>query len=398
MSAYSELPLAGIRAIEIEHGVAHYAGKLLSDLGAEVIKAEPAGGSPSRAAEPVVAGRSVPFDYYNTGKRSVALELDSESGRAELRALISAADLVVDDLSDSELQELGLSDETLGSLRPGIVHLSVTPFGASGPWRERLGSDLVSLAGGGVTASTGYDSVDGEPGEPITPTGGHAAHFGGVLAATYAVAALLAPRTEGVLRLDVSVHDVIAVSTEIAVSLWEFGKQTVVRHTGRHAAADLHTPEWQFRCADGRYISAITLYMNNRRFAAIKEWFAEDGLAHDLEDEKFATDKGRVENMHEIVAVMRSFFGGHDSDWLFSEAQRRQLPWAKVQLPQDLVDDPQLRARDFFTSVALPDGRLQEIPGHAWVGLPTIFDVPEQRMRAPELGEDAEILAVQKRS
>jgi len=382
------LPLVGMTVIEIDRGQAQYAGKLFSDLGARVIKVEEPGGSPARAAEPIVNGRSVPFDHYNTAKLSVELDLTTEIGLQHCRGILAEADVLLDGLAVGELAAYGLDDDVLGSLRPGLIVVAITPFGATGPWANRLGSDVVSLAAAGVTAGTGYDSVDGSPALPITPTGGHAAHFGGVMAATYAVAALSTPPSEGVLRLDVSQHDVIAVSTEIPVSLWEFGGQTVFRHTGRHAGTELHSPEWQFLCADGRYVCAITLYMNDRRFAQILDWFAEDGLDSRLRDERFASIEGRTAHMHEIAAVMADFFSRRDSDKVFHEAQRRQLPWARVESPADVRSDPQLHARGFFTTTATADGADILQVGLPWIGLPTIFSTGMTRRRAPLIGED----------
>jgi crotonobetainyl-CoA:carnitine CoA-transferase CaiB-like acyl-CoA transferase len=178
------------------------------------------------------------------------------------------------------------------------------------------------------------------------------------------------------------------VSTEIPVSVWEFGGQEVFRHTGRHASAVLHNPEWQFRCADGGWLCALTLYLNDRRFAAILDWFDGAGFAHDLHAERFVAEADRVANMPEIVDAIARFCAERDSVELFHEAQRRALPWARIQPVADVAADPHLHDRNFFTAVEGPDGTPLPQPGLPWRGMPTVFTAGTGRVRAPRLGED----------
>ncbi|MFC5951404.1 CaiB/BaiF CoA transferase family protein [Pseudonocardia lutea] len=387
------LPLAGVRVVELDDGDAQYTGMLLAALGADVVKVEPPGGAPARSAGPFVGGvddgaHSLPFLHYNVAKRSVVLDLDRPADRAALHELVAAADVLLDGLGPNGAAAHGLDDDTLEVLAPGLVHVLVTPFGRTGPWRDHRASDVVSMSLGGVTGQTGYDAVGDEPGTPITPVGHQPRHFGGVLAAVYAVAALRDRPAHRVRTLDVALHDSIAVSTEIPVSLWEFGGQEVFRHTGRHAAAVLHNPEWQFRCADGGYLCALTLYLNDRRFAAILDWFDGAGFAHDLHAERFVAEADRVANMAEIVDAIARFCAGRDSVELFHEAQRRALPWARIQPVAAVAADPHLHAREFFTPVEGPDGTPVPHPGLPWRGMPTVFTAPPGRVRAPHAGED----------
>jgi crotonobetainyl-CoA:carnitine CoA-transferase CaiB-like acyl-CoA transferase len=386
-------PLTGIRVVELDDGPAQYAGTLLAALGADVVVIEPPGGSPARRPAPFRGEiddgeHSIPFWHYAAGKRSVVLDVGTEADRAAFESLVTTADVLVEGRASADDCRLGIDEEELGELAPGLVHVIVTPFGLTGPWRGHRASDVVSMSLGGVTGQTGYDGVDGEPGKPITPVGNQARHFGGVLAAIYAVSALRDRPAGGVRTIDVALHDSIAVSTEIPVSLWEFGGQEVFRHTGRHASAAAETPEWQFRCADGAYLCALTLYLNDRRFAAIIDWFDSTGFPHDLHDDRFATEADRVANMPHIVATISRFCALHDSTHLFHEAQRRALPWARVQPVPDVAADPHLQAREFFTTVRHADGADVPHAGLPWRGLATIFSEPGHRARPPRLGED----------
>jgi crotonobetainyl-CoA:carnitine CoA-transferase CaiB-like acyl-CoA transferase len=386
-------PLTGIRVVELDDGPAQYAGTLLAALGADVVMIEPPSGSPARRHGPVRSGiddgeHSIPFWHYAAGKRSVVLDVGSEADRATFESLVAAADVLLEGRATADACRLGIDEEELARLAPGLVRVIVTPFGLTSPWRNHQASDVVSMSLGGVTGQTGYDSVEGEPGRPITPVGNQARHFGGVLAAIYAVAALRDRPTSGVRSIDVALHESVAVSTEIPVSVWEFGGQEVFRHTGRHASAAVETPEWQFRCADGAYLCALTLYLNDRRFAAILDWFDSTDFPHDLHDDRFATEAGRIADMPHIVATISRFCSLHDSRYLFHEAQRRALPWARVQPITDVAADPQLQAREFFTTVRHADGADVPHAGMPWRGLATIFNEPGHRARPPRLGED----------
>ncbi|MCW2541461.1 MAG: carnitine dehydratase [Frankiales bacterium] len=417
-------PLTGVRVLEIDDGFAGYAGKVFADFGASVVKVERPGGALQRRSGPFYRAAdgneySLPFAYYNAGKQSVLLDLP-DAGRpdadrpdadrpdadrpdaevdadaiAQLERLIAGADVVLDGMSGGITATLGLSSERLAELRPGLIHVVITPFGLTGPWRDYLSSDLVALTLGGVTAQTGYDSVNGRPGQPISPTGGQSSHFVGVLAAIATIAALRERRdrrAEDVLTLDFSVHDSVAVSTESYVSMWEFGNLEGFRHTGRHASGIFTNPAWQFRCGDGAYVCALTLYLNDRRFAALLDLFDKAGFSHGLADERYATQRQRDPIMNEIVNEIARFCKQHSADYIFDEAQRRQLPWAKVRSPEDIAADAHLAARGFFTPVELFPGEQVPFPGMPWQGLPSALLATDANAHVPQLGQDTEAL------
>jgi crotonobetainyl-CoA:carnitine CoA-transferase CaiB-like acyl-CoA transferase len=391
-------PLEGIRVIELDAGYVNYTGKILADFGATVIKVEPPGGVAQRRSAPFHhaldgSDYSIPFTYYNAGKKSVVLDLSDPVQLATLEGLITEADVLLDGLGLGATQALGLSSERLGELAPGLIHLIVTPFGQTGPWRHHLSSDVVALTVGGVTGQSGYDSVNGRPSQAISPTGGQSQHFAGVLAAIATIAALQENRTEGVRTLDFAQHDAIAVSTESYISMWEFGRAQGFRHTGQHASADFTPPVWQFRCQDGAYLCALTLYLNDRRFAALIDLFDANGFEHRLSDERYVTMKQRQEVMNEIVDVIAAFALLHPAQYIFDEAQKRQLPWSKVRRPEDVATDEHLRARGFYSSIELFPGEEVLFPGVPWQGLPSVLLAHAKgttRTRPPQVGEDTE--------
>ncbi|HWO94176.1 MAG TPA: CoA transferase, partial [Dehalococcoidia bacterium] len=155
-------PLQGLQVLELADEMGVYAGKLLADAGARVIKVEPPGGSAMRHRGPYLnddpgPDRSLYFAFYNTGKESVTLDLGDEDDREVARRLASQADVVIDGMGLGRLASAGLSYEALRGDNPGLIWLQITPFGPDGPWASYKTSDLVALALGGPLFDCGYD-------------------------------------------------------------------------------------------------------------------------------------------------------------------------------------------------------------------------------------------------
>ena len=164
--------LSGVRVIELADERGEFCGKLLAGLGADVVKVEPPGGSPTRRIGPFAGDledpeKSLYFWHYNFGKQSLVLDLETEPGRQRLRELAAGADVVLESCSPGTLDRLGLGYEALRALDPSLILASITPFGQTGPYRDWKGSDLVHLALGGAMACSGYDPTP--EGEYDTP-------------------------------------------------------------------------------------------------------------------------------------------------------------------------------------------------------------------------------------
>jgi crotonobetainyl-CoA:carnitine CoA-transferase CaiB-like acyl-CoA transferase len=395
--AQAAAPLDGVTVIELDAGYISYVGKILTDFGARVIKVEPPGGAAQRQATPMYQAAngkfwSLPFAYYNAGKESVTLDPAEAAQLADLEALIRGADVLLDGLGAGVAASLGLTEQRLAELRPGLVYASVSPFGQTGPWRDYGTSDLVALTLGGITGQCGYDSVNGRPSQAISPTGGQSRHIVGTLAGIAVIAALADPPTDGVLSLDLSMHDAATVSTESYVSMWEFGQLEGFRHTAQHASAEFTPPVWQFRCADGAYVCALTLYLNDRRFANLLNMFDTHGFEHHLHGERFASIAQRQPLMQHIVDAIAGFCRRHPAQFIFDEAQARQLPWSKVRSPDEVAADSHLHTRGFYQPLELFDDEQVSWPGLPWQGLPSALLNPAQgrRTRTPRAGEDTE--------
>ena len=243
-------PLAGLRVLELADETGQFCGKLLGDLGADVVKIEPPGGEPCRRIGPFLDDiphpeRSLSFWYYNTSKRGITLDLETADGRELFRRLAATADVILETFRPGFLASLGLGYETLREQNPGLILCSLTPFGQTGPWRDYLSSDLLHMAAGGEMASCGYDEADVPNAPPIAPGGGNAWHMGCHFAYMAIMAALVHRTVSGHGQyIDASIHEACALTTEAAIANYVYRGEVLQRQTGRHhaAGADARAP------------------------------------------------------------------------------------------------------------------------------------------------------------
>ena len=228
----SEGFLAGVRVLELADHRGEFAGKVLATLGADVVKIEPPGGSPSRRIGPFYRDvpdpeRSLFFWHYNAGKRGIALDLEDAAGLAEFRSLAATADVIVESAPPGRFAALGADYEQLREQNPGLIWASITPFGQAGPWRDYKACDLVHLALGGQMNYTRYPAkIDGsQDTPPIAPQMWQAYHMAGDHAAIGVLAALHHHMSTGEgQRIDVPIHQVCAVTTEMDVPTWIYNQ------------------------------------------------------------------------------------------------------------------------------------------------------------------------------
>jgi crotonobetainyl-CoA:carnitine CoA-transferase CaiB-like acyl-CoA transferase len=380
--------LQGIRVLELDNGMTQYAGKMLADMGADVIKVEPLSGAPARRIGPFYhddpdINQSLHFWHYNTSKRSITIDLSKSDGQDIFRRLAHKSDIILDGLGPQLMESYQLDYANLSTQIPSLIYCQVTPFGSDGPWASLKNSDLVHLALGGPMGACGYDDILDAP--PIAPTGGQSAHITSTMAAVSILSALHYRELTGEGQfLDVAVHDAIAVSTEMHIPFWEHQHINVKRNTGRHAMPH-HTPPWVHHCRDGKYLLALPLYMTDDRFSALVEWFDSRGMAEDLKDEKYRREEDRSPKMHHVTEVIGRFCAKHDSNYMFHEGQKRKLAWGPVNSPDELYSVPHLKDREFFVDVKHDElGETFQYPGAPYKFMGTKWQISK---RPPLLGE-----------
>ena len=394
--------LADVRVLEIGGELGAWCGKMLGDMGADVIKIEPPAGDPTRAYEPFYRGephpdRSLFFWHYNTSKRGATLDLETGRGRGIFRELAARADVVVDSSPPGYLDSLGVGYAELSSANPGIIAASITPFGQSGPYSDWASTDLTALAFGGPVWSCGYDDHAIPPvrggGNQSFQTVGHFAVMG-------IMTALIHRQFTGAGQsIDANMHAALNVTTEGATLNWLAAGETVQRQTGRHAAV-APSADGQVLCRDGRYVNVGIGARTEEQWLHLLAWLEEEGLIDDLAEflnrpTREAMRRGdaeALEHQRRVAGVMRELAARTDADALFKRAQSLGFQWGIVNAPEDVLADPHFQARGFPTEVEHPE------LGETFIYAGAPYDLPKARWairrRAPLLGEHNEELYI----
>jgi crotonobetainyl-CoA:carnitine CoA-transferase CaiB-like acyl-CoA transferase len=379
--------LDGLKVVELaEDPAGEMLGKLLAQMGADVVKVEPPGGSPTRAIGPFVSGHadhdhSLTFWYYNGGKRSAVVDYRTEAGRAELLGLLGDRDVCITTLRPADAGALGLEAAQLAAASERLVVVSITPFGLDGPWSDRVSSDLVGLALGSPLNSCGYDD---HTIPPIRPSGDQ----GYQSACSFALMALMLAlvdrqRTGAGQVVDVGMHDCLAVSAELANPYWFYPKALVHRQTCRHAQPTPTAPAL-FPCGDGRYVYFVLFVADLKPFRQLVDWMATKGVEADLIEPQYEDAAYRQANFGHVQELVEVFFLLQTAGEAYHDGQARGLPIGIAYAPDDLFHDEHLLARDFFVTIEHDD-----VPPALYPGAPIRFSAfaSAAATRAPRLGE-----------
>ncbi len=375
------------RVLDLSGPEAVFCGKLLADYGADVVRVEPPGGDPSRARGPFVDDREGPdrslyFLFYNTNKRSITLDLQSERGRDLFRRLVAQSDVVVESYPVGYMDSLGLGYEALRAINPGIVVASVTPFGQTGPWKDYKSNDLIALA------SSGFMQITGEPDGPPMRQGNDQSHFPGAQFAAASILGALYYRDFGGgegQHIDVSLQEaLITYYTDAHPALAHMMLGDNVTRVG--ATSTLVIPLGAYPSSDG-WISAGII--TPREWDNLSEWIYEvTGNEEVLNEAYKGGNQDRAPFNDIITALVIDFTTRYTSEYLFHEGQRRNLVFIPVNTVSDLLADPQLEASNFWFGIDHPEaGTLQYPQG--------VFDseqVSPATNAAPSLGQDNETI------
>jgi crotonobetainyl-CoA:carnitine CoA-transferase CaiB-like acyl-CoA transferase len=397
--------LGARRVVELASEATAFAGKLLADMGADVIVVEPPGGSTQRRFGPFLgdeAGieRSLYWWHYNTSKRSVVLDITDTSaggGRDTLLALLAEADVFLEGERPGRLAELRLDYHDTRAARSDLIHCSVTPFGRSGPRCDEHATDLTILAAGGPVWSCGYDDHEIPP---VRGGGNQGLQTGGVWAVIAILTALLHRGQTGVgQHLDVSQHAASNVTTELGSYAYLVAGREVQRQTGRHASHQ-PTEATQVPCADGRWLNVVVPPRRPAEFKIVREWLVELGLAEQFPMTALLEKGGAYEHIglaeiEENPEIGEVFEAGRAAVALIASKlpaleaflgfQRRGLPVGAILAPEEVIENPHFIERGFVVDVEHDDlGR-----SFAYPGAPIRMNGSPSRIsrRAPHVGE-----------
>ena len=400
-------PLDGLTVVEISHQACAWAAKLLGDLGACTLVVEPPGGSEQRRYGPWLDDqpgpeRSLWWWYYNTGKRSIVLDLDQPAQRQRFTELIRTADILIEGEGPGRLAGLGIDHGDLAAVNPRLIHASITPYGRNSASRHLPVTDLTILAAGGPVWSCGYDD---HTLPPVRGGGNQAFHIASHWAVQAVLVALFERDASGQGQfIDVSMHAAANVTTEVATYGYLAAGMEVERQTGRHAASQRTMPT-QLRCADGRYLCTGILPRTPGEFAAILKWIEEQGWRDEFPLTALLEMGANMESFdlrnldrdpllaeilgaaREAYAFLCSRLSAYDA---FIGWQQRGLAAGIVYSPDEAIADPHVAARRYPATVEHPElGRSFTYPG-----LPYHFSATPAGVagRAPLLGEHQEML------
>lgn len=397
--------LTGLRVVELASERIALGGKLLADMGADVILVEPPGGDPSRAYPPFLddepgADRSLYWWSYHTSKRGVVIDLDSEAGVERFRALVASADILIEAEPPARLAGLGLDYDDLVAHRPDLIHVAVTPFGRNDPKSILPATDLTIMAAAGPPWSCGYDDHS----LPPIRGAGQGYHTASHFAVMSVLTAVLHRGVSGAGQfVDVSMHAASNVTTEAGSYVWLVAQRTVQRQTGRHASV---TPsgETQQRCADGHYANTGVPPRTPAEFARLYAWLQELQLDTELPEAVFLEMGANWEGPFELSkigeddAVTAIFGAGREGLKLiasrvpaqdfFTGCQSAGLAVGVVNSPEEAFEDEHFKARGFQVEVRHEDiGRTITYPGAPYALRASPWAITR---RAPKLGEHDE--------
>ena len=389
----AELPLAGLRVLDLADDSGYLCGRALADLGADVVKVEPPDGDPGRRVPPFAGDRDetergLTWLAGNVNKRGITCNLGRERGRELFRRLAARADVVVETFPPGHLAALGLSHEALSAENPGLVLTSITPYGALGPRAGWPGSDLeVSAASGSLWLAGGPDRPPVRSTLPTSPG------WAGMSAAVGTLIAVLARDATGVgQQVDVSGQASLLTAVSHAPIFWDMLGENPRRAgpciSGRSVTGAVFTNIWP--CRDG-YVT-FALYggqVGRDTGRALVAWMEERGGAAEP-IRSFDWDGWNVatvppETLAGLEACIAPFLLGLTKQEFFSGVVERGMLGYPTATVEDIARDPQLRARDFWQRVEAPwEGGGLPVPGSF-----AIFDGvrPAIRRTAPRLGQ-----------
>ena len=399
-----EGPLANVRVLEFTDEIGAYCGKLFADLGADVIKVEPPGGEDQRQTPPFLDGdpapdASIAFWAQNTSKRSLVLDLRDEAACARARELALGADIIIEDHLPGSLAAVGLGYDDLRGERPDLVYTSITGFGQTGPHANFAYSDIVGQAMGGVM------TLAGQPEDPPNIIYGNQGNICASIQAAQGTLVALhhAERTGQGQHVDVSVQEALSLPQETAMMMWDFQRTNRVR-TGPLGLLRMPIPGVGVYETQAGYVMAYITAPGGADFPEVVAWMDDAGFEHDLNDEAYAelvqgmnlrflaqilsdpeSAAGAAGQLAHINEVFAQFLATMTALEAYEEGQRRRLLVGLVSTPKDLVENAQLRDRDWYQPLPV-DSREVEFPGPPY----RLSATPATVTSPPALGQHAD--------
>ena len=375
------LPLKGLKVIELGTLIAGpFAGKLLAEFGAEVIKIEtPGDGDPLRSWRKLHQGTSLWWYLQARNKKSVTVNLKAKEGQEIVRRLARNADIVIENFRPGTMEKWNLGWDTLSGLNPGLIMVRVSGYGQSGPYRDRTGFGAIGESMGGLRY------VTGDPGRPPARVG---ISLGDALAAMYGVIGALTAVYHRKINggkgqyVDVALYE--AEFSMMESMLPEYAMTGFIRERSGGALPGI-APSNTYLCRDGKYV--VIGANNDSIFKRLMITMERRDLA---DDPGLANNTGRAQRAEALDQAIGAWTAKYDLDSVLIKLEAAQVPSGKIYNIQDIVEDVHYRARDMIQEFALKGGEKIALPGI----VPKLSETPgDTRWLGPELGaHTAEVL------
>jgi crotonobetainyl-CoA:carnitine CoA-transferase CaiB-like acyl-CoA transferase len=337
--------LSGYRVLDLSSSMGSFCGKMLRDLGMDVVKIEPPGGDAGRREPPFANGKGYPdgslrFAYLNAGKRSITLDITKDAGRKILLDLVARSDVVLETFEPGFLAAHQLDYECLLEKQQAVILVSLTGFGQDGPYAKYQATDLVTNAMGGLLYISGDPTMT-----PCNPPETQSYYYASLFAAYGVTLALWQRETRGIgTWIDASVQASMALHEHVAFNYSAEGR--VMKRAG--SQHQHNAPANLFQCKNGW----IALFVTQNHWPILLKVWKDHPV--ELDDPKWINSNLRRQHADYINAQVTSFTSQFAKEELAELMQKNGIPGLPVNSPLDFMKDPHIQARGFFSSVSHP--------------------------------------------
>jgi crotonobetainyl-CoA:carnitine CoA-transferase CaiB-like acyl-CoA transferase len=382
-----DLPLSPYRALDLTNEKGSFCGKILADLGMDVIKVEPPGGDQGRNIGPFYhdipdKNKSLSFFTHNTNKKSITLNLETTDGQGIFKRVVRTAHFVIESFAPGYMGKLGLDYSTLSGINPRVIMVSITPFGQTGPYKDWKASDIVAIAMGGLS------HIMGSPDRPPARVSVDQAYV--IAGAQAAMGAMIAhyyrEATGKGQHVDTSVQESVVLSALTIPQAWDL-QGFIWPRAGAFLPRSGKRVRHLWPCKDG-YI-AWRLFGGGLgvKTRALVEWMDSEGQAGELSEvnwEEMDLLTVTPDEFDRWQGIFSTFFKAHSKAELCREALARGIVLFPASTPKDLLEDPQLEARDYWIDVEHPElSSTVRYPGALYKSSEFSWEI----RRAPLIGE-----------
>jgi len=368
------MALEGVKVLELGALIAGpYAGTLLAQFGAEVIKIEPPGkGDPLRSWRKLHKGTSLWWYAQSRNKKSVTLDLKDPEAQEMVRKLATEADIVIENFRPGTLEKWGLGWEDLSKLNPALVMVRISGYGQTGPASQKPGFAAIAECMGGLRYVTGYP--DRAPVRTGVSLGDTLASLYAVVGALMAIYHIKAHKGQGQF-IDVALYEAVFAVMESLIP--EYSVAGNIRERTGSALPGI-VPSNTYQCGDGQYVAVA-----GNGDGIFKRLMTAIGRPDLAADPALAHNDGRTRQTEMLDRVIGDWTAQHDLDTVLSVLDAASVPCGRIYTAKDIYEDAHYRARDMIQRFELADGQPIDLPGI----VPKLSATPGRtRWLGPELG------------